>query len=79
MGVTKKEIIECTCDVCDNPCDQYESRFEIQINGGDGRDVGPSKIRGLITVEHPYRCSSGVVCKKCQKEWLQRYINTLGE
>lgn len=77
MGIQTKTVTECTCDVCGNACRPDDTKLRVQINGGDGRDVGPSEIYATVMVNHPYRCDKGVVCKACQKKWLQRYINTI--
>ncbi len=75
MGIRTKTVTECTCDVCGSACSQEDTKLRIAINGGDGRDVGPSEIYATVMVMHPYRCDKGIVCKKCQKEWLQRYLD----
>lgn len=77
MGLKKTELIECTCDVCGAAMHPNDTKGAIAINGGDGRDVGPSEIFVSVRVEHPYKCTNGFVCKSCQKEWLQRYINAI--
>ena len=77
MGIQTKTVTECTCDVCGRACKPEDTKLRVQINGGDGRDVGPSMIYATVMVEHPYRCEKGIVCKSCQKEWLQEYINEI--
>ena len=74
MGIKQVTITTCTCDVCGEDCAKDESALKIQINSGDGRDVGPSYIYAKISVEHPYGCSNGIVCRKCQKEWFSHYF-----
>jgi hypothetical protein len=78
MGIQTKTVTECTCDVCGNGCQQEDAKLRVQINGGD-RDIGPSTIYATVTVDHPYRCNKGIVCKKCQKKWLQEYVNGIDD
>ena len=75
MGIQTKTVTECDCDVCGRVCKPEDTKLHVQINSGDGRDVGPSTIYAVVMVEHPYCCDRGIVCKSCQKEWLQKYIN----
>ena len=77
MGIKTKTTEECTCDVCQKPCGKNDGIIQIQVNGGDGRDVGPASIDGKIVFNQPYGCSNGIVCKACKREWLARYVSRL--
>ena len=77
MGVSKTVVVSCTCDVCGKPCEETDNYLHIEINGGDGRDVGSSYIHAKIQVTKPYAVSGGIVCKTCQVEWLSRYVKYL--
>lgn len=75
MGVTTKTVTVCTCDVCGKECQPQEGYVSIEVNGGDGRDVGPATISGMLTFNQPYGCDRGVVCRSCKLEWLRRYLD----
>lgn len=77
MGIQTKTVTECTCDVCGNVCQPDDTKLRVQINNGDGRDVAPSEIYARVMVKHPYGCEMGIVCKSCQKKWLQMYIDAI--
>ena len=68
---------ECTCDICKMPCGKDDGKILIQVNAGDGRDVGPATINGLLQFNQPYGVSRGIVCRSCKKAWLTRYVSTL--
>lgn len=53
MGIQTKTVVTCTCDVCGEACCPEDNKLSIEINGGDGRDVGPSTIYATIFIEHP--------------------------
>lgn len=74
MGVIKKEIVECFCDVCQKPCSQDDSKVSVRVNTGDGRDVGPATINGRLSFYQPYGCADGIVCRECKIRWLKTYI-----
>lgn len=76
MGVTTRTITTCTCDVCGKECQQGEGVIAIQVNSGDGRDVGPATINGTLTFNQPYGCDKGIVCRSCKLEWLRRYVDS---
>lgn len=76
MGINKRTIIECTCDLCGVACGINEGHFTIDTATGVG-DVGPANISGNVYINIPYGCSGGLLCKTCQKKWLQRYINSI--
>lgn len=76
MGIIKREIIEYTCDLCSSPTDEYGCEIAIQVLPGDGRDVGPSVLRGAITLYAPYGVANGVVCHPCKIKWLRKYLGT---
>ena len=76
MGVTKKMVVECTCDMCKRPCGEYDNRIYYETDSGD-RDVNPSYISSIIYYNRSYGVTNGIVCKNCQIEWLQRYIDSL--
>jgi len=75
MGVTTRTVTVCTCDVCQRECQPDEGRITIEVNGGDGRDVGPATISGMLTFHQPYGCDKGVVCRACKIKWLRRYVD----
>ena len=77
MGIKTKTIEVVTCDICYKQCSKDEGEIVIQVNGGDGRDVGPATITGELAFHQPYGCSKGIVCKQCKKEWLTRYVASL--
>lgn len=77
MGIVEKTIRVVTCDVCGQSCGEQESEISIQVNGGDGRDVGPAHIYGTLRFNQPYGCIKGIVCKACKREWLKRYVMEL--
>ena len=77
MGVLTKTSIIVTCDICHEGCNEEDGRIEIQVNGGDGRDVGPATINGYLTFTQPYQVSCGIICKDCKKKYLRKYLETL--
>jgi len=77
MGITTKTVTECTCDICRKPCDKNDGKIQIMVNSGDGRDVGPAYINGLLFFDAPYQCAAGVVCKECKIKWLALYLDHL--
>lgn len=74
MGIVEKTVRAVTCDVCQKPCGEHGGDIRIQVNGGDGRDVGPAHIYGSLRFVQPYGCTKGIVCKACKLEWLKRYV-----
>ena len=74
MGIVVKQVTLCTCDICGSECDKHDGEFGVQVNGGDGRDVGPAYVRGTIFFEQPYGCTAGILCHTCKIKWLARYL-----
>jgi hypothetical protein len=75
MGVSVKQVVTCTCDVCGSDCKDSEGEISIEVNGGDGRDVGPARLRARLVFDQPYGCVSGIVCKSCKFQWLAAYLS----
>ena len=78
MAKKTQTVTTCTCDLCGNECDEADGIVEIQVDGGDGRDVGPGFIRGRIAAFLPYRADRGEVCKLCLLKWLGVYVKNQG-
>ena len=76
MGI--KLVTKVTCDMCGSDCGLTDGQFEVMVNGGDGRDVGPAYMKGTVTFYQPYGCSKGVVCTHCKNKWLKNYVSRLG-
>ena len=74
MGISTKTITVCTCDICGAECSMTDNEIYVQVNGGDGRDVGPAYVYGDLLFCQPYSVDKGVVCKACKIKWLKRYI-----
>lgn len=77
MGKVTLEIVKCTCDICGTECNEEDSKVEIKVNNGDGRDVGPAYIYSTLSFEQPYKCSNGIVCLSCKKKYLTKYVKSL--
>lgn len=77
MGKTTRTVTECTCDICGKECGERDGKIQIPINHGDGRDVGPAVIRGVLNVTQPYGVKVGLVCMECKKKWLSYYVDQL--
>ena len=77
MGITTRTVKECTCDVCGSACGELDGAIKIQVNSGDGRDVGPATIDAVLTFNQPYGASKGVVCVGCKQKWLAIYVERL--
>ena len=77
MGIIKKTVIECVCDICQNPCSENDREIEIRVNNGDGRDVGPARIYGVLKFYQPYGCSDGIICFKCKIKFLKQYLDAI--
>lgn len=75
MSVTVKTVEEATCDMCGQSCGKTDGDIYIQVNGGDGRDVGPAYITGTLRFTQPYGVSSGILCDQCKVTWLTKYLN----
>lgn len=76
--MAKKTQTVTTCDLCGDECSETDNLIEIQVDGGDGRDVGPSLIRGQVAVFLPYRTERGDICKPCLLRWLGVYVKNHG-
>ena len=74
MGIEQKTITIVTCDICGNQCGKDDGAISIQVNGGDGRDVGPATIDGELRFTQPYGVSNGIICRACKVKWLRQYI-----
>lgn len=72
MGITTTTTI--ICDLCGDECGEYDSYIDFAINDGDGRDVGPTRIKGRITLYAPYRVEKGLLCNECLIINLKRFI-----
>ena len=69
----RKTIVETTCDICGMICNQEDGEINININSGD-RDVGPTMLRGKLTIYSPYGHDNGDVCESCKNKWLRKYL-----
>lgn len=78
MGIKVKTVEEVTCDLCGNDCRKGDGKIEIQINNGDGRDVGPGFIRAEFRSFQPYGVNDGIVCAPCKMKWLRKYVEMEG-
>lgn len=74
MAVKTYSVVEITCDLCGSECAGDDGNIHIQVNSGDGRDVGSAYISGRISFTQPYQCVSGDICQACKIEWLRRYV-----
>jgi hypothetical protein len=74
MGINTKTIEIITCDICGVNCGKNDSDINIQVNGGDGRDVGPATINAKLVFNQPYGCSNGIVCFDCKIKFLKQYL-----
>lgn len=77
MGIVRREIIDFTCDICGAECKATSGDIIIQVNGGDGRDVGPALITAKLRFSQPYGCSNGIVCVGCKLKYLSDYVGDL--
>ena len=75
MGISTRTVTEINCDLCSEECGASEGVIDIQINGGDGRDVGPSTLRAAFRLDVPYGVSGGIICKTCKLKWLGIYLD----
>lgn len=71
MGIQRKEVVTCTCDICSKACDKDEGDVEITISS---TTVGRNYIYGNLSAYIPYCTSKGVVCKDCKLFYLEMYI-----
>lgn len=77
MGINKTVVTTYTCDLCHSECNESDSKIYIQVNGGDGRDVGPAYIEGALSFTQPYGVSGGILCRSCKKKFLEEYLKTI--
>lgn len=75
MGISKREIIEYFCDLCLKQMEMNENIIDVIINSGD-RDVGPSVITAHFSLDIPYGCSNGIVCRECQIKYFRKYFDS---
>ena len=47
MGVIRKTVELCTCDMCGAECDRDDGDIVVQVNRGDGRDSMLLRRRAL--------------------------------
>lgn len=71
MGIQRKEVVTCTCDICGKVCEQDEGDIEITISS---TTVGRNYLYGNLSAYIPYCTSKGVVCKDCKLFYLEMYI-----
>lgn len=71
MGIQRKEVVTCTCDICGTICEEQESDIEITLCH---TTVGRNYIYGNLSAYIPYCTSKGVVCKSCKLFYLEMYI-----
>jgi len=76
VGIETKTVTIVTCDYCKNQCGKDDNRIDFAINKGDGRDVGPTRIQGRITLFQPYGTPDGILCSACLRETLHMFLNT---
>ena len=74
MGISTKAITEITCDLCGEECGAFDGAIDIQVNSGDGRDVGPATLTAVFRFDQPYGVHGGIICKACKFKWLRAYI-----
>lgn len=77
MGIRTISQVVITCDICESECGEKDGQINIQVNGGDGRDVGPATVEGNISFFQPYGVSDGIICVACKKKWLTKYVESL--
>ena len=74
MGIETKTVRVITCDHCRNQCGENDNRIDFAINGGDGRDLGPTRIQGRITLYQPYGTTDGILCNSCLRKLLRMFL-----
>ena len=74
MGIITKTVELCTCDMCGAECGRTDGDILVQVNSGDGRDVGPAYVTGNVAFYQPYGCANGIVCHTCKIKWLTHYM-----
>jgi hypothetical protein len=77
MPVLIKTITTVTCDICIRECGINDNVIKINVNGGDGRDVGPATIYGELKFNQPYGVSGGIICNQCKMNWLDYYVKNM--
>ena len=79
MGISTKTVTEITCDLCGAECSVFDGVIDIQVNGGDGRDVGPATLKAVFKFNQPYGVQGGIICKACKFKWLRIYLASTGQ
>lgn len=74
MGVKTETVRTVTCDICHKECGERDGDISIQVNSGDGRDVGPAMIFGRLQFDQPYGCQNGIICTECKIKYLSLYV-----
>ena len=74
MGISTKTVTEITCDLCGAECSVFYGVIDIQVNGGDGRDVGPATLTAAFRFDQPYGVQGGIICEACKFKWLRIYL-----
>lgn len=77
MATTTKTVTQVTCDSCGTECKRSDAIIDFPVSGGDGRDVGPTKIKGTIRLYQPYGVADGDLCHACLYKFLSLYMKTL--
>lgn len=75
MGVKVTSVRIATCDLCGQPCDEYENRIDHVVKLGYG-GVGPTRIRGTISLYAPYCCDQGLLCRPCLIKSLESFLES---
>ncbi len=76
MGIVKTTVEVITCDSCGHNCGKNDGDIYIEVNGGDGRDVGPATITGTLRFTQPYGVSNGIICSFCKEAYLRQYLES---
>ena len=76
MGISTRTVTEISCDLCAVECSASDGVIDIQINSGDGRDVGPATLTAAFRLDVPYGVSGGIICKACKLKWLGIYLTS---
>lgn len=74
MGIKTHTVTVATCDMCHAECGGTDGEIRIQVNNGDGRDVGPAFVSGELRFDQPYGVSGGILCQACKFKWLRKYL-----
>lgn len=74
MGVSTRTVTVISCDLCGDECGAFDGVIEIEVNSGDGRDVGPATLTAAFRLDRPYGVQGGIICKTCKLKWLGIYL-----